>query len=358
MATRLATWLQVVQLPGNMAKKACSSAWSVRGVASFARPHVATTRLCLGHLAALVLLILHMFSPSLATASDFDDFDRARQLYEGQQYGPAANAFEVLVGGDVPRLQEPLLVLESRKFLAASYLFLGRKSDAEAEFTRLLETDPDYELLEANFPQAVVSVFREVRDRVRAQRDDARRRQNEQVEAERRAREAMLAAEEARLARLTKLASEETVELRNDRFIAAIPFGVGQFQNGHNILGWTLAVSEALLLSTAVVSWAIHRSLDTSLDKQIPADRVAFENARTAAKITNWVSMGLFTGIALGGIVDAQLRFVPYVRETRPRSLDLGPEAVDTEAPSAHRDATVRHSSAALDVGFSLQVVF
>lgn len=357
MATRLPTWLKAVQLHESVAQ---FRLMRLERTASVGRDRL---RGALGTWAVqrtaqcLITLILLAFIPALAMASDFDDFDRARQLYEGQQYGPAAQAFESLVGGEVPRLQEPVLVLESRKFLAASYLFLGRKAEAEAQFNRLLEAEPDYELLEANFPQAVVSVFREVRTRVRAQREEERRRQSEQIEAERRAREAMIAAEQARLARLTELAAEETVERRHERWIAALPFGVGQFQNGHTMLGWTFAVSEALLLSTAVVSWAIHSSLDASLDTQIPADRVAFENARTAAKITNWISMGLFTAVAIGGIVDAQLRFVPYVRETRPRPLDLGAPS-DAPPASGDSDTSSEDLSSNLDVGFSLQVAF
>ena len=52
-----------------------------------------------------------------------------------------------------------------------------------------------------------------------------------------------------RLAMLEKLASEETVTSGSSRWLALVPFGVGQFQNGQTALGWTFLATESLLVA-------------------------------------------------------------------------------------------------------------
>src|SRR3954447_26725303 len=93
-----------------------------------------------------VLACTFWAAPQGAKANDFEEFEAGRQAYESQDYARSADVFEQLVGGDVPRLQNRSLVLESEKYLGASYLFLGKLNQAEQHFEKLLAMEPEYML--------------------------------------------------------------------------------------------------------------------------------------------------------------------------------------------------------------------
>src|SRR5262245_7693507 len=102
---------------------------------------------------------------SIARADELEDFEHARQAYEAQNYAQAIERFEALVGGEVPHITTRALVLESRKYLAASYLFVHDIPHAEEQFARLLGDDPTYPEPTA-FPSEVRATFARVRTRV------------------------------------------------------------------------------------------------------------------------------------------------------------------------------------------------
>ncbi|MCA9531324.1 MAG: hypothetical protein KC543_14445 [Myxococcales bacterium] len=260
-----------------------------------------------------------------AAADELDDFERARALYVAQDYPGAARAFEHLVGTDPPRLQNPVLRLESRKYLAASYLFLGRKSAARAQFSAILDEDPTYTIDAVSFPQAVIQLFDEVREAHHAKIEEATRKKREAEASAQAAAEKARAQELARLGRLEQLASTVTVEERHSRWIAALPFGAGQFQNGDARLGRTFAITESILAATSVVTWALHTSLrNEGAEAHQPTSRirrVAARRAERAYRITNQVSFGAFALVAAVGVLEAQLRFEPVTRRTRERPL-------------------------------------
>ena len=196
-----------------------------------------------------------------AHANDFEDFEKARSAYDAQDYAKAATLFEALAGGDVPQLTNRSLVLESKKYLGASYLFLGRITQAEQEFTRLLRMDNRYVLDPLAFPEEVQRLFL----RVKQQQDAFQQATEEETkrESERKQREATERAERERLrwAELTQLAQTETVHEVRSRWLALVPFGAGQFQNGHSSLGAVLAVSQGSLLALSLVTYFLHDHL-------------------------------------------------------------------------------------------------
>ena len=98
--------------------------------------------------------------PSQARADDLADFEAARSLYDQQSYARAVDAFRLLVGSEPPRLTDPLLVLESRKYLAASLLFMGAEAEARAQFRLLLQQEPSYALDPLAFPDRGVHAVR------------------------------------------------------------------------------------------------------------------------------------------------------------------------------------------------------
>ena len=254
-----------------------------------------------------------------AAADELSDFESARRGYENREYRKAAKELESLVGGIVPRARNPVVRLESRKYLGATYMFLDEKEKAREQFRLLLEEDEDYQMNPVAFPQAVVETFQEVQLEVQAERERLRQEQQVIEQRQREAEMREIIREQERIRALEELAATETVEQVNSRWIAAIPFGVGQFQNGHRKAGIGFAVTESALLVAAIATFIGHNQLRNKNPAEGEIDRA--ERAERALRISNWVSVGLLVGVGIAGIVDAEVRFKPVIRKTRPREL-------------------------------------
>lgn len=254
-----------------------------------------------------------------AAADELSDFEAARRSYERQSYAKAARGLESLVGGVVPRARNPVVRLEARKYLGATYLFLGKKDAAREQFRLLLEEDPDYDIDPVAFPEAVVQTFSEVKAKVTAERarrdalEDARRQRERSDELEE------LIRQQQRIEGLEELASTETVEKVNSRWIAALPFGIGQFQNENRPLGIMFAVTESAFLAASIATFIGHNSLRD--EDPAPSEIERARRVERALRIGNWVSVGAFASFAIAGIIEAEVRFRPVIRMTRPREL-------------------------------------
>ncbi len=254
-----------------------------------------------------------------ASANELADFERARDAYRAQDYELAAALFGELVGQEVPRLRSRALLLESRKFLAASYLFLGRQKEAEAEFERLLRDEWTYELDPLAFPDEVQKTFVRVRRRLQQRRRDAEEASQRAEEEARRKEVERVLRERESLHRLAGLAETERVERVNTRWIAAIPFGVGQFQNGHTGSGVFLAVSEGVLAAVNITTYFLHQDLEGLVPVEEELGAATF--AEKAFRHANQISLGLLVAMVVAGIVDAQIRFRPSIEWSRRREL-------------------------------------
>jgi hypothetical protein len=124
------------------------------------------------------------------------------------------------------------------------------------------------------------------------------------------------AAEERRIKALEARASEEVVVTKNQRWIAALPFGVGQFQNREPVLGAIFLGSEALLAGTVLGAWIVEAQLNATSDDQPPPDSTdlnsKLETAHTVLVLSSWG----FVLVAAAGIAQAQIGFLPEFRET------------------------------------------
>ena len=266
----------------------------------------------------LVTATIWLWAPH-GRADDLTEFEAARARYERHDYARAVDAFRTLVGTDPPRIANALLVLESRKYYAASLLFIGGEAEARVQFGLLLQQEPDYALDPLAFPTEVVDLFEQVKEQVRRELDRAREAERtKQREAE---REAL--AEEQRqrenLERLRALAEQQQVRTENSRWIATVPFGVGQFQNGHRGLGVALAMAEGLAAATSVVTFVGHQRVAN--DRPSSAELASTRQAERQWRTANLVSFVAFAGLALAGIVDAHVRFVPERVKPVPRPL-------------------------------------
>jgi tetratricopeptide (TPR) repeat protein len=254
-----------------------------------------------------------------AAADELSDFESARRQYDKKSYAKAARALESLVGGAVPRATNPVVRLEARKYLGATYLFLGKKDAAREQFRRLLEEDPAYDIDPVAFPGAVVGTFQEVQAEFaeeRARRDalDAARKQRERSEEVE-----QLILQQQRIKALEELAATEVVEKQNSRWIAAIPFGAGQFQNGNRKLGIMFATVESAFVAAAIATFIGHNSLRD--ENPAPGELERARRVERALRIGNWVSVGAFLSFAIAGVVEAEVRFKPVIRTTRKREL-------------------------------------
>lgn len=265
------------------------------------------------------MLCLAAFAPGPARADDLTDFDHARSLYVKRNYSGAAAALKALVGTDPPRVTERLLILESRKYLAASLLFLGQRDEARAQFRLLLAMEPFYTLDPLAFPTEVVNLFERVKSDLEVQLAEARIEQERQREELQRLAQERAEHERKSLAQLYELAQQSQTVQRNSRWIATIPFGVGQFQNGHKSFGMALAVLEGLAVAGSIATYIGHEQVaDDRPDRGNVAEK---QREEAIWRTSNNVSFGVFAALALIGIIDAHVRFVPGRTSDRRRPL-------------------------------------
>lgn len=262
-----------------------------------------------------LLLGVGVFWSVRAAASESEDFYTAPAAYQAGDYARAVELFEAMVGGDTPAIRDPVLIQESREYLAAAYVLLGQRALAARQFEDMLRAEPHFERYQLDptaFPQAVLDVFSEVHQRLVRERqtDEAARARRAQA-AEARRREALL--------RLIDLAEENEVEIAHDRAIAWLPFGAGQFQNGDAALGTFFLTTQALALLTAVVTFSVWVPLD-AMRHQYPPVYVD-TGALWALHVANWVSLGTLGLSMIAGVVEAHVNFVPSHRERRARTV-------------------------------------
>lgn len=251
---------------------------------------------------------------------------RGMAFYDAGQYDQCAEQLGVL-------LSEPAQVAEltqrSREqasvYRAACLIAQGKLKEADDEFRTVIRANPQMAVPSTIvFPQAVIerfvivrtTLFEEIR---RAEEERAKKERDAADQARRRAE-----AERARIARLEKLSAEETVVAENHRWLAFVPFGVGQFQNRQPVLGAVFLSTEVLLVGTAVTSALIELHLNSQARGGSGfTDQGQINQLNDSLRAANRVGLyatGGFLLVAAGGILQANLAFVPeYPLGVRPR---------------------------------------
>jgi tetratricopeptide (TPR) repeat protein len=249
--------------------------------------------------------------------SELAAFAQGKNLYQSGQHAQAAQHFAFALEGPSPSIQDPDLVNQARMIWGASAMYLGRLADADLQFERILRNSPKFEPDAILFPPGVLAEFRRIRDKI--EKEAAEKKAGDLASK----RIAELEAENAKLAKKLKAVGDyaqvEQVVIRRSRIVASIPFGVGQFQNGDPGLGIFFATTESLTLAAAAISYAYHSSLPRD-----PVDANEARSAAGAARVVNWISLGAFVALAVGGVAQAHVAFVPETWETRTRPLPKG----------------------------------
>lgn len=280
-------------------------------------------------LAALAILAVLLVGRH-ARADDLQEFEKGRNSYNAGRYDEAAEKFaEMLNPADEHALRDPMLIERARIYRVASLIAISRVSEADAEIETILRANPNAAPDPVVFPTLVLDRFTDVRARIREELEAKAR---EYARQERLAREKELEAqrkERERVAKLEALAKQESHVVHNSRWLAMVPFGVGQFQNDQPVLGWTLLTTEAALAVTSVVTASIEQSVEAQ-GTQPNVDKEALnEQTHRLKLINNWTFAG-FAVLAVGGVVHSQLTFVPERRVVRTRELPKALRATPT----------------------------
>lgn len=275
-----------------------------------------------------------------AQLSDEAELTRVAGLYEAGKYAECSTELERLLDPTGhSRLRQPALVESARVYWAACLLGAGEPEAADAPLRAAIHENPQMKPPDSLvFPQPVIERFLKVRDSLINEIRAAEEARIRQAQAEARQRQQALERDRNRMRALEKLAQQETVVIKNQRWLAAVPFGVGQFQNREPGLGTTLLVSQALLGAASLTAIIVQSKLATQAD-DLRRSGGTVDEARLQETQRVWsaIKTGSFWGfaaLAVGGVVHAQLEFVPEFREYRPRPLPEGLASEPAPRPS------------------------
>jgi hypothetical protein len=273
----------------------------------------------------VALLLVLLGAPADLRADELGDLEKAYGAYAAHKYSDAETRLRALLDAATGTLKDEDAIADARMYLAATLLAEGKQREAANVLERLLLDKPDYQADPLRIPLPALDALADERSRQRSKlnaikEEKARKAQQEKekVEAEKRK-----AAE--RLATLEQLASQEVVVERHSRLWALIPFGVGQFQNRQTALGWGFLVSESVLVAASAVSAALTLNnaalANDELDRHQPTVAGEYNQRAQVDAIVGNIFAGAFAVVALAGIVEAELAFVPEHTELRRRPL-------------------------------------
>jgi TolA-binding protein len=279
-----------------------------------------------------------------ASAQGRVDVEKARAAYLARNYAEAEDRLRVLVDAKTG-LKELSLLSQARMYLGAVLLAQGKRAAAVQVFEKMILEDPSFEPDPLGFPGDVINTFFDVRGQLQEKIRQAAL-SAAQLEAERRAR----AAEERRrqdawLARVKQMATEEKITVRNNRLVAFLPFGVGQFQNGDAVLGWTFLVTEAACvigsgITVPMYSYARGRAEEEARAGDLERKAQLYQDHADNIRTVNLSFVGALAVLAVTGVVQANLSYVPETVETKKRSLPPLSRLTPIVSPVAKSEAS------------------
>lgn len=275
-----------------------------------------------------------------AFADDAQQFELGKTRFDTGQYEEAAARFASMLDPSKPpcdaapagstdgcRLVDSDLIERARALYAASLVALKRLDEADAQIATILRNNPAYTPNPAVFPQEVIDRFTLVRARLRAELEELATRRAEEERRKRLAAQRARDEEQRWIQSLVAAASKERVVVKNSRLVAAVPFGIGQFQNGDTGLGWAFAISEAAVGATSIVAaqvWSSYASIDAR-QYGSGAPLALAQNLNTA-RLVNQIAFGVWGALTAIGIAQAEIGFVPEKVIERPRPLPPRPK--------------------------------
>ncbi len=289
-------------------------------------------------LAGLAILL----RAGVCRADDAQELELAKNRFNAGQYEEAHQQCARLLTPSLPpcdkgptgacRLADPDLIERTRVLDAASLIALTRPALADAQIEAVLRQNPSYAPSPALFPQEVVDRFTEVRGRLREELDKLAAQQAHEALKRRLAEQQTREAQEKWITELQRLAGQERRIELNSRWVAMIPLGVGQYQNGDTRLGALFTTGQVLLGATLVTSGVVAQRY-ADYDRMLCTSNGCLADVKSkfnAAALVNHIAFGSLIGVAIGGIVQAQIAFVPEKTTSTPRPLPPRPKIAPT----------------------------
>ncbi|MGD0675230.1 MAG: hypothetical protein ABSC94_07410 [Polyangiaceae bacterium] len=259
----------------------------------------------------IALVSMGLFAEARADPSA--ELEKAHSAYVAHKYADAEVRLRALLDPKTGTPGDPDAVADARMYLGAVLVAEQRREEADAVFLQLLNDRPDYQpdplRVSLQAINALIDARTAHRERFAALEADRVRKAQEakaRVEAER-----QRAA--SRLAMLERLAGEEVVVERHSRWMATIPFGVGQFQNGQIALGATLLAGESVLGAGAVVGAILTLYNYGQVNRALvrgDGTALGYQTRLFLAADVGDAFAGAFALAAIGGVIHAQLTFV------------------------------------------------
>ena len=266
--------------------------------------------------AGTAVAIALLFLPAPASAQSA--LDRLRQARGAFEYGDFPTVIQLLEHqtdhhSDVEGLATEGDKVEAYKLLGLSHYYLGKPSIAEAQqaareaFFELLKQNPDYHLDPLFVRPDAVALFDSVAKEGEQELALIRRYHRAKLEETAREEEARSLASLRRAPAPTPTVIERHLAI-NSPLVTALPFGMGQFQNGNAPLGIGMAVGQGAGALTSMISFLMISVL------RDPKSGDFSGNSYTLANnfyISQWVGAGIFYALWASGVIEAAVHFVP-----------------------------------------------
>ena len=264
--------------------------------------------------------MIHALLLTLALAAPDANLKRARDRFEFGAWADAAASIHAWVA-EHPEPSGPEAI-DAYRMLGISEFHLGNIAESREAFVGLLSQDPDYTLDPFLVPPPVVEFF----DRVKKEHEPAliplRERKRALAEQQRLADEArrrLIAEEQARSGPPTRIMR---VEERHYAF-NWMPFGSGQFQNGHKAKGTAIAAAQLALGATNLAAILIHNQIADDRSRRCSPSQAAgcsrppyTDSDRDLLEridVLKYASAALFWGVYAFGVYDAHRFYVPRI---------------------------------------------
>jgi tetratricopeptide (TPR) repeat protein len=277
----------------------------------------------------------------ICRADDAQELELGKNRFDAGRYDEAHARLSAMLDASLPtcekassgscRISDTDLIERARALDAASLIALKRYPEAEAQIETILRQNPTYAPNPALFPQEVVDRFTQVRGRLRDELEKEAQARAARALQKRLAEQQFREAQEKWIGDVQRLAAlERRVEI-NSRWVALLPLGIGQYQNGDTRLGVFFTASELLLGATTLVSAGVIAGYDKVKGKDCTGAclSVFHENVANAA-LVNRIAFGGWLGITLIGIAQAQIAFVPERHTYQPRPIPPRPKLAPT----------------------------
>lgn len=235
-------------------------------------------------------------------------FDRGRNSYLYGSYKETVKNLSPILYPKV-LIADPESLSLAYEYLALAYFYLGKQKLAIQTFKDLIYSRPEHQLDPVRVPPNAVSLYNQLHDELQSdlqERQEALERQNE-LERER---------EQQKLKQSVIL--EQQV---NQRLVAFLPFGAGQFQNREPGLGYFFLGSELVAVGLSIgFFWGVEslRELDGRFSRQSYPLAQSLQRAQI-------ISGGIALGLMVSGIIQALWRYQD--RYNLGNYLDLDSEA-------------------------------